>query len=154
MDRDLPAQDEMNFLSLENQVCFALAIASRSVNAVYRPLLDPHGLTHPQYLVLLALWDRSPQSVRELSHELQLEPATLSPLLKRLEATGLVSRQRSTTDERVLDISLTDAGRAFRAKAEAIPPQVLDRLGVPVEELEALRNSLWRVIAAAQAPSR
>jgi MarR family transcriptional regulator, organic hydroperoxide resistance regulator len=150
MDRARTALEQMNLLSLENQVCFALAIASRSVNAVYRPLLEPLGLTHPQYLVLLALWDRSPQSVRELSQELQLEPATLSPLLKRLEATGLVSRQRSTSDERVLDVSLTEAGRAFRAEAEAIPPQVLDRLGVPAEELEALRDSLWRVIEAAQ----
>jgi DNA-binding MarR family transcriptional regulator len=150
MDNARTALEQMNLLSLENQVCFALAIASRSVNAVYRPLLEPLGLTHPQYLVLLALWDRSPQSVRELSQELQLEPATLSPLLKRLEATGLVSRQRSTSDERVLDISLTDAGRAFRAEAEMIPPQVLDRLGVPAGELEALRDSLWRVIEAAQ----
>jgi MarR family transcriptional regulator, organic hydroperoxide resistance regulator len=150
MDRARTALEQMNLLSLENQVCFALAIASRSVNAVYRPLLEPLGLTHPQYLVLLALWDRSPQSVRELSQELQLEPATLSPLLKRLEATGLVSRQRSTSDERVLDVSLTEAGTAFRTEAEAIPPQVLDRLGVPAAELEALRDSLWRVIEAAQ----
>ena len=150
MDKTRTTSEQMNLLSLENQVCFALAIASRSVNAVYRPLLEPLGLTHPQYLVLLALWDRSPQSVRELSQELQLEPATLSPLLKRLETTGLVSRQRSTSYERVLDISLTDAGRAFRAEAESIPPQVLDRLGVPAEELEALRDSLWRVIEAAR----
>jgi DNA-binding MarR family transcriptional regulator len=152
MARELLADDAANILSLENQVCFALAIASRSVNAIYRPLLEPLGLTHPQYLALLALWDRSPQSVRELGEELQLEPATLSPLLKRLESAGLVTRQRSTTDERVLDISLTKAGRELRAEAETIPPRVIERLGVPVEELEALRNSLRRVVEAARTP--
>jgi DNA-binding MarR family transcriptional regulator len=154
MDQNVTAPDLTNVLSLENQVCFALAIASRSVNAVYRPLLEPLGLTHPQYLALLALWDRSPLSVRELGEELQLEPATLSPLLKRLESAGLVTRQRSTTDERVLDISLTDAGRALRAEAEMIPPQVLERLGMPVDDLTVLRDSLWRVIAAAQGSGR
>ncbi len=152
MARELLADDAAKILSLENQVCFALAIASRSVNAIYRPLLEPLGLTHPQYLALLALWDRSPQSVRELGEELQLEPATLSPLLKRLESAGLVTRQRSTTDERVLDISLTKAGRELRAEAETIPPRVIERLGVPVEELEALRNSLRRVVEAARTP--
>jgi DNA-binding MarR family transcriptional regulator len=146
--------EEMDFLRLEDQVCFALAIASRSVNSVYRPLLEPLGLTHPQYLALLALWERSPQSVRELGEELQLEPATLSPLLKRLESAGLVSRQRSTTDERVLDITLTDAGRALRSEAERIPPRVIERLAMPVEELEALRDSLWRVIQAAQSAEK
>lgn len=154
MAADAASTEGMNFLRLEDQVCFALAIASRSVNSVYRPLLEPLGLTHPQYLALLALWERSPQSVRELGQELQLEPATLSPLLKRLESAGLVSRQRSTTDERVLDISLTDAGRALRSEAETIPLRVLDRLDMPVEELEALRDSLWRVIQAAQSTEK
>lgn len=154
MTTNTPGIEEMDFLRLEDQVCFALAIASRSVNSVYRPLLEPLGLTHPQYLALLALWERSPQSVRELGEELQLEPATLSPLLKRLESAGLVSRQRSTTDERVLDITLTDAGRALRSEAERIPPRVIERLAMPVEELEALRNSLWRVIQAAQSAEK
>ena len=144
---------ETNLLRLENQVCFALATASRSVNAVYRPLLEPLGLTHPQYLALLALWESSPRSVRELGQELQLEPATLSPLLKRLETAGLVTRQRSTSDERVLDISLTEKGAALRTQAELIPPQVIDRLGMDVSELEALRNSLQRVIGAVKAQS-
>lgn len=154
MDTNTAGIEEMDFLRLEDQVCFALAIASRSVNSVYRPLLEPLGLTHPQYLALLALWERSPQSVRELGEELQLEPATLSPLLKRLESAGLVSRQRSTTDERVLDITLTDAGRALRSEAERIPPRVIERLAMPVEELEALRDSLWRVIQAAQSAEK
>src|SRR3954463_12785350 len=93
-------------LSLENQVCFALAVAARGVVAVYRPLLEPMGLTHPQYLVMLALWQHAPLSVRRLSELLQLDPGTLSPLLKRLEAIGYLRRERDPTDERSLAITL------------------------------------------------
>ncbi|WP_166867971.1 MarR family winged helix-turn-helix transcriptional regulator [Salinibacterium sp. ZJ70] len=139
-----------DLLALENQVCFALAVASRSVNAIYRPLLEPLGLTHPQYLVMLALWQQSPRSVRELGDELELDPATLSPLLKRLESLGYVSRRRSTEDERVLEITVTDAGAALRAQAETIPPRIIERLEMGLDELEALRSSLQRVIAAAR----
>ncbi|QNO38026.1 MarR family transcriptional regulator [Protaetiibacter sp. SSC-01] len=142
--------DSPDVLALENQVCFALAVASRSVNAIYRPLLEPLGLTHPQYLVMLALWQRSPRSVRELGDELQLDPATLSPLLKRLEALGYVARRRSVDDERVLEISTTDAGAALRAQAETIPPRVVERLGMSLPELESLRAALHQVIAAAR----
>ena len=147
----MPVQTEpVNLLKLENQVCFALAVASRSVNAVYRPLLEPLGLTHPQYLVMLALWERSPRSVKDLGATLQLEPATLSPLLKRLEAIGYVRRRRSDVDERVLEITLTDAGVALRVDAEAIPPRIVERLGMPLDELEHLRDALNQVISAAQ----
>jgi DNA-binding MarR family transcriptional regulator len=135
-------------LALERQVCFALAVASRSVIGVYRPLLEPLGLTHPQYLVLLALWERSPRSVKELGAALRLDPATLSPLLKRLEALGYVTRARNPADERVLDVSLTRAGKALRRKAERIPPAVVGRLGLPLHELEVLHAALTRVIAA------
>lgn len=142
------ASDDL--LALENQVCFALAVAARGVIGVYRPILEPLGLTHPQYLVMLALWGRSPRTVRDLGGALQLEPATLSPLLKRLEAQGYVTRERSARDERALDVALTDAGRALRERALAIPPQVVDRLGMSLEELAALRDRLTEVIAAVQ----
>jgi DNA-binding MarR family transcriptional regulator len=142
---------ETNLLSLPNQVCFALAIASRSVNSAYRPILEPYGLTHPQYLAMLALWDHSPRSVRELGQELRLDPATLSPLLKRLQTAGLISRERSSHDERMLAVALTDAGVALREQALTIPPRVIEQLGMSIEELETLRSSLWRVIAATQA---
>lgn len=138
-----------DLLALENQVCFALAVASRSVLALYRPILDPLGLTHPQYLVMLALWEHSPRSVKEIGAALQLDPATLSPLLKRLEATGYIRRQRSETDERVLDITLTDAGRGLREKAEDIPPRIVSELGMSVDELTRMRETLHAVIAAA-----
>ncbi|PZQ90735.1 MAG: MarR family transcriptional regulator [Leifsonia xyli] len=140
--------DAPDLLALENQVCFALAVASRSVNAVYRPLLEPLGLTHPQYLVMLALWEKSPRSVRELGEELQLDPATLSPLLKRLESLGYLTRRRSVSDERMLEITTTDAGAALRAQAETIPPRIVERLGMSLDELDALRKALHRVIAA------
>jgi DNA-binding MarR family transcriptional regulator len=136
-------------LALERQVCFALSVAARSVVAIYRPLLEPMGLTHPQYLVMLALWGDSPLSVRRLSELLQLDPGTLSPLLKRLEAVGYLRRARDPADERSLAITLTDTGRALRAAAEKIPPAVVARLGMPIEDLERLHASLTRVIAAA-----
>lgn len=145
---DTTAQAD-DLLALENQVCFALAVASRSVLALYRPILEPLGLTHPQYLVMLALWEHSPRSVKEIGSALQLEPATLSPLLKRLETTGYVTRQRSTIDERVLDITLTDAGRSLRDQAESIPPKIVSDLGMSIDDLTRMRETLHAVIAAA-----
>jgi DNA-binding MarR family transcriptional regulator len=141
--------DTHDALALERQVCFALSVASRSVIAVYRPLLEPMGLTHPQYLVMLALWQHAPLSVKELSRLLQLDPGTLSPLLKRLEANGLVRRQRDSQDERALAVTLTAAGQALRAEAEKIPTAVVRRLGMELGELQRLHESLTRVIAAA-----
>ncbi|TFV67007.1 UNVERIFIED_ORG: MarR family transcriptional regulator [Bacillus sp. AZ43] len=137
-------------LALEHQVCYALSVAARNVVAVYRPFLEPMGLTHPQYLVMLALWQHGPLSVKRLSELLQLDPGTLSPLVKRLEAGGLVRRERDPRDERALAISLTDAGRALRERAEAIPRGIVERLGMDVEELVALHGALTRVIAASQ----
>ena len=139
-----------NLLALENQVCFALAVATRKVIAAYRPLLDPLGLTHPQYLAMLALWERSPRTVVDLSRALALEPATLSPLLKRLEAAGLVTRARGA-DERTLDVALTPEGRTLRAQAETVPPRVAALLDLSVGELDALRATLHEVIDAADA---
>ncbi|KQR22259.1 MarR family transcriptional regulator [Agreia sp. Leaf335] len=140
---------DVDVLALENQVCFALAVASRSVIGLYRPVLEPLGLTHPQYLVMLALWQQDPRSVKELGAALQLEPATLSPLLKRLEASGLIDRRRSAADERRLDVTLTEAGRALRSRAESIPQTMIEQLGMPVAELQAMQASLTAIIAAA-----
>ena len=138
-------------LALDRQVCFALAAASRSVIGVYRPVLEPLGLTHPQYLVMLALWERSPRTVRDIGQALYLDPATLSPLLKRLESAGLVTRTRSAADERALDVALTAAGAALRAEAEKVPAQIVARLGMPVAELEAIRDGLTSLLAASSA---
>ncbi|WP_425518487.1 MarR family winged helix-turn-helix transcriptional regulator [Mycobacterium spongiae] len=145
-------------LALEQQVCFALAITNRAVLAVYRPLLEPLGLTHPQYLVMLTLWDHhrssdasQPMSVKQIASTLQMDSATLSPMLKRLEAMDLVVRRRSTADERATDVTLTNAGIALREQALAVPLAVVERLGVDLAELERLRDVLTRVNAAALA---
>ena len=146
----MPAKPSVDPLALEHQVCYALSVAARNVVAVYRPFLEPMGLTHPQYLVMLALWQHGPLSVRRLSDLLQLDPGTLSPLVKRLETGGLVRRDRDPRDERSLAIALTDAGRALRDEAERIPAGIVDRLGMDVAELTALHGALTRVISASQ----
>jgi DNA-binding MarR family transcriptional regulator len=145
----VPDASDRDPLELERQVCFALSVAARGVVALYRPLLEPMGLTHPQYLVMLALWQHEPLSVRAISNLLQLDPGTLSPLLKRLEASGYVRRERDPADERSLAVSLTERGWALRTEAEKIPPAIVSRLGMPIEELESLHGALTRVIAAA-----
>ena len=137
-------------LRLDRQVCFALALANRAVLGIYRPLLEPMGLTHPQYLVMLALWGESPLSVKEIGELVQLDSPTLSPLLKRLEAAGYITRRRDTHNERALVIGLTTAGRALRARAEQIPPAFVERLGVTLDDLEELHSVLSRVNAAAR----
>jgi MarR family transcriptional regulator, organic hydroperoxide resistance regulator len=148
--RNTPPPESEDVLALERQVCFALSVAARNVVAVYRPVLEPLGLTHPQYLVMLALWQHGQLSVKDLSRLLQLDPGTLSPLLKRLEAAGLLRRERDPKDQRNLALALTDKGTALRAQAERIPAGIVERLGMPVEELMALHGALTRVIAASQ----
>jgi DNA-binding MarR family transcriptional regulator len=138
--RRVTASDDL--LRLENQLCFALVTAARNVVAIYRPILEPLGLTHPQYLVMLALWERAPRTLNDLAVDLALEPATASPLVKRLEAEGLVARQRSSEDERRLEITLTDAGTSLRERALDVPRQVMAAVGMDVSEISALRDGL------------
>lgn len=152
------AAADLDPLSLERQVCFALAVTNRAVLAVYRPLLEPLGLTHPQYLVMLALWDNAktkpggnPLSVKDIATLLQIDSATLSPMLKRLESQGLITRTRSAADERTTHIALTAAGRNLRRQALKVPPAVVERLGVDLAELEHLREVLTKINAAAVA---
>ncbi|MET7750007.1 MarR family transcriptional regulator [Micromonospora sp. NPDC005367] len=132
---------------LRRQVCFALYAASRAVTDVYRPILDAVGLTYPQYLVLLVLWehDGDPRTVSDLGAELRLDSGTLSPLLKRLEEAGLVVRRRSTRDERRVEVELTDAGRALRQRVEDVPHRIARATGLTEAELVALRDTLSRV---------
>ncbi|MCT2086980.1 MarR family transcriptional regulator [Microbacterium enclense] len=129
-------------LRLKNQVCFALVTAARNIVSIYRPVLEPLGLTHPQYLVMLALWEQAPRSLGALAAELAMEPATLSPLVKRLEAQGRVERSRRADDERVLDIDLTADGSALRERALDVPAQIMARVGVDEAALVALRDGL------------
>ncbi|MFJ2621662.1 MarR family winged helix-turn-helix transcriptional regulator [Glutamicibacter sp. NPDC087344] len=141
-------------LQLEKQVCFGLAVASRTVISAYKPVLDPLGLTHPQYLVMLALWEFAPLSARELSDQLHLDPGTLTPLLKRLEAAGLITKTRNPQDERSIVITTTEQGAALRAQAVKVPQEMMKRLNLSVQDAVELREILDRMIAAGTAASR
>lgn len=139
-------------LALDQQVCFALYTASRAVTARYRPLLDELGITYPQYLVLLVLWERDAQTVKEIGAALRLDSSTLSPLLKRLEATGLVARSRRADDERSVTVRLTGTGAALRRQAQAVPGRLVcddtGEAGFSLDELDTLRETLVRLTAA------
>ncbi len=149
-DEGAPAA-EGDPLALERQVCFALAVAARSVIGVYRPILDRLGLTHPQYLVMLALWEHSPLSATEIGRLLQLDLPTLSPLLKRLEAVGLLDRRRNPADERSLRVTLTERGRALRDEALAVPAAVMEQLDLTEEDAVALHTALLPLIGKSRA---
>lgn len=129
-------------LLLDDQLCFSLYAASRAVTQLYRPLLEPLGLTYPQYLVLLVLWERGALPVRELGEALRLDYGTLSPLLKRLEGSGLVRRVRRAEDERSVRIELTDAGDALRERAVGIPARIGDAMGLTAEQHEQVQGLL------------
>ena len=137
-----------DLLTLEQQVCFALSVADRRVVACYRPLLQPLGLTHPQYLVMIALWQHAPVPMGDLGRLLTLDSGTLSPLLGRLEAAGLVTREKAP-DNRSVTVDLTDQGRQLRESAASVPHAVMQRLGMDMEELTALHDRLLALITAA-----
>ncbi|SOY70783.1 MarR family winged helix-turn-helix transcriptional regulator [Cupriavidus taiwanensis] len=140
MERDNePATD---WLLLDHQLCFALYSSSLAMTKLYKPLLSELGLTYPQYLVMLVLWETETLSVSELGNRLALDSGTLTPLLKRLAVSGLVTRTRDAADERRVLVSLTDAGRALRRRAEGIPEQMLCATQCPVEEIQALTRRL------------
>ncbi len=129
-------------LLLDQQLCFALYSTSLAMNKLYRSVLTPLGLTYPQYLVMMVLWEGDALTVSDIGQRLFLDSATLTPLLKRLEAGELISRQRSASDERQVIIRLTDAGRSLRQQAEAIPPAVFCAAGCSLDELKQLKASL------------
>jgi DNA-binding MarR family transcriptional regulator len=135
-------------LLLERQLCFALSVASRSVIGAYRPVLEELDLTHPQYLVMLALWEQSPRSVRSIGDALAMESATLSPMLKRLEALGLLTRTRVPGNERALAVDLTDAGVSLRTRALTVPTTMMERLNLTREQVDALNEAMHGIIRA------
>ncbi|MFB7511285.1 MarR family winged helix-turn-helix transcriptional regulator [Streptomyces broussonetiae] len=146
---DQSAQDDIEegSLLLQDQLCFALYAASRSVTTRYRPLLDKLGLTYPQYLVMLVLWEQDPVTVRDLGDALQLESSTLSPLLKRLEAAGLIHRERRAEDERSVAVRLTRAGADLREKARTVPLAIGEAMGLTPEQ-DATAKQLLRLLTA------
>lgn len=133
---------------LDGQLCFALYSAANLTTRLYRPLLEPLGITYPQYLALMALWERAPRSVGELGEALGLDSGTLTPLLKRLEAGGFVTRTRDARDERRVLVGLTPAGADLRARAAAIPETLRCGLPLPLHDAAALRDALWRYVHA------
>ena len=127
---------------LDQHICFALYSASRSITARYRDLLAPLGVTYPQYLVLLVLWDSEPMTVGDLGDRMQLDSGTVSPLLRRLGTLGLVEKVRSSDDERVVLVRLTDRGRALQALAADIPSQICDATGLGLDDVAVLRDQI------------
>ncbi|MFE2266134.1 MarR family winged helix-turn-helix transcriptional regulator [Streptomyces griseosporeus] len=132
-------------LLLDDQLCFALYAAQRAVTAAYRPLLDELGLTYPQYLVLLVLWERGETTVKELTEALRLDYGTVSPLLKRLEAAGLVRRERAARDERSVLVACTGRAEELRERAARVPGALLAATGLEGPEVARLREELWRL---------
>lgn len=137
-------------LLLEHQLCFRLYAATRALTQAYQPLLAPLGLTYPQYLVMLVLWEKDGLSVREIGERLYLDSGTLSPLLKRLEAMGLLQRVRSARDERVVEIRLTEKGLRLQEGAASIPEKLFCSTGLDVEAIRSLAASLDRLLATSR----
>ncbi|QNE13464.1 MarR family winged helix-turn-helix transcriptional regulator [Pseudarthrobacter sp. NBSH8] len=142
------ARQQDDDLRLEQQLCFALTVASRSVVGAYKPVLEKLGLTHPQYLVMLCLWESAPRTLRSISEALVQAPATISPLLRRLEEAGFVTRQRVDGNERSLAVGLSPAGAALRQQAIAVPGTMMERLGLTREQVGELHKSMMGLIAA------
>ncbi|WP_020120897.1 MarR family winged helix-turn-helix transcriptional regulator [Streptomyces canus] len=144
-------EEDTGSLLLDDQLCFALYAAQRAVTAAYRPLLDELGLTYPQYLVLLVLWERGETSVKELAGALRLDYGTVSPLLKRLEAAGLVRRERAAADERSVLVACTGHGEELRERAARVPAALLAATDLDGTEAARLREALWRLAHRADA---
>lgn len=134
-------------LSLDQHLCFAVYAAQHAFNRFYKPLLGPLGLTYPQYLVLVVLWEEDGQTVTGIGDRLMLDSGTLTPLLKRLESAGFVSRARSTSDERQVLVRLTEAGQALRQEAEKFPELLLDSSGCTAESAQSLQRQLTELRA-------
>jgi DNA-binding MarR family transcriptional regulator len=132
-------------LRLDNQLCFAVYAAAQAFNATYKPLLEPLGLTYPQYLTMLVLWEEDGLTVSAIGERLGLDSGTLTPLLKRLETAGVVSRTRDDQDERQVRIALTAAGRSLRQKAKTIPPKLLCASGLTLADVKGLHGALGRL---------
>ncbi|MER5404927.1 MarR family transcriptional regulator [Streptomyces sp. NPDC002769] len=143
-------QEDAGSPLLDDQLCFALYAAQRAVTAAYRPLLEEFGLTYPQYLVLLLLWERGETTVKELAGALRLDYGTVSPLLRRLESAGLVRRERSAHDERSVLVTVSVRGEALRERAAGVPRALLASTGLDGDAAGRLREELWGLAERAE----
>ncbi|MDG9720306.1 MarR family transcriptional regulator [Streptomyces sp. DH24] len=150
-DPDPANASDADWLRLDRQICFSLHAASRAFNGVYRVILRDLGLTYPQYLVMLVLWEHGELPVKKLGEHLRLDSGTLSPLLKRLEAAGLVIRERSVRDERSVEVRLTGEGTAMRERAAGVPRRIVEATGFDLDEIRALRSRLDELTTALDA---
>lgn len=141
-----------DILRLDRQLCFALYAASNRITRLYRPLLEPLGLTYPQYLTMLVLWEQAPRTVGELGQMLDLDSGTLTPLLKRLESAGFVRRQRDPADERRVLVGLTEQGHALRQRAADVPASLMCQVGMPVQDVVDLRERIKQLISTVDKP--
>ncbi|MED1467064.1 MarR family transcriptional regulator [Bacillus salipaludis] len=141
---------ENNQLKLENQICFKIYSAEREITKLYRNLLEELGVTYPQYLVLLVLWEGKSVTVKELGQKLFLDSGTLSPMLKRMEGNNLIERRRSLEDERTVIISLTKKGEELKDKAQCIPSKLLENLSIDMKELNKLNQTLSSILNSIQ----
>ena len=143
--------DAPDVVPLERQLCFSVYSAAHAFNAAYKPLLEPLGLTYPQYLVMLALWEKDGVSVKDIGKRLRLDSGTVTPLLKRLEKAGLVRRSRDQADERLLRVELTEQGHALRSKAAGVRPRIACALGGAEAPIQALRQEIEKTIGMLEA---
>ncbi|MBW5485901.1 MarR family winged helix-turn-helix transcriptional regulator [Streptomyces bambusae] len=150
-DQPGPTLSDQDLLRLDGQICFSLNAAGRAFGSLYRILLKDLGLTYPQYLVMLVLWQHGELPVKDIGHHLRLDSGTLSPLLKRLEAAGLIRRERSTEDERSVHARLTEAGDALRSQAACVPRRIATATGYDLAEIRDLQARLDRLTAALDA---
>ena len=133
-------------LLLENQLCFPIYATSRMITRLYQPLLDVIDLTYPQYLVMLVMWEQDHLSIGQLGNKLFLNTNTLTPLVKKMEQKGLIVKRRSTSDERTVNVSLTDSGRLLKQKALDIPEKLASASNIPITELNEFRNTMWKML--------
>lgn len=133
-------------LNLEDHLCFSLYACSRAILRLYRPYLDELQLTYPQYLVLVTLWEKQQSTIKELGKALNLDTGTLTPLLKRMEAAGLIERRRDTVDERVVNILITKAGKALQENASCVPQSLFDASGMSKKELDEINKTIMRLL--------
>ncbi|EKN67023.1 MarR family transcriptional regulator [Neobacillus bataviensis LMG 21833] len=133
-------------LNLKDHLCFSLYACSRAILRLYRPYLDKLQLTYPQYLVLVTLWEKPQRTIKELGEVLNLDTGTLTPLLKRMEAAGLIERRRDTVDERVMNIFITQAGKALQEKASCVPQSLFDAAGMNKKELDEINETIKRLL--------
>jgi MarR family transcriptional regulator, organic hydroperoxide resistance regulator len=139
-------ENNLHNLNLEDHLCFSLYACSRAILRLYRPYLDKLQLTYPQYLVLVTLWEKPRRTIKELGEVLNLDTGTLTPLLKRMEAAGLIERRRDTMDERVMNIFITQAGKALQEKASCVPQSLFDATGINKKELDEINERIMHLL--------